>query len=64
MQSSRNTAHGLELTSTVTDALFVDRKCLGEEFIANLLESSLICNLACCEEKSKNELGNGGGGRG
>lgn len=59
MQRTRNTAHGLKLTSTVTDALFINRKCLSEEFVADFFEPGLICDLACCEEQAEDQLGDG-----
>lgn len=64
MQSPCNAAHSLELTSTVTNALFVDCKCLCKELVGYFFESSLICDLACCEEEAKDKFSYGGGGRG
>jgi len=47
MERTRNAAHSLELTSTVTDALLIYRKRLSEELVADFFEPGLVCNLAC-----------------
>lgn len=64
MQSACNTAHGLKLTTAITDALFVHRECLCEELVADLFEPSLICDLTGCEEESEDVLGDSRRGRG
>lgn len=51
VQGTRNDADGLELSSRITDRVFVDSKCLREEFVADFLEPCLICNFTAHHEQ-------------
>jgi hypothetical protein len=56
VQGTRDDADGLELSSRVTDRVFVDRECLREEFVANFLKSCLVGNFTTHDEQPKSEL--------
>jgi hypothetical protein len=53
MQGTCNDTDGLELSSRVTDCVFVDSKCLRKEFVADFLEPCLICDFTAHHEQSK-----------
>ena len=60
VQGPGDDADGLELSSGVTDRVFVDRKCLRKEFVANFLESCLVGNFTTHDEQSKSQVSTAG----
>jgi hypothetical protein len=51
VQGTCNDADGLELSPRITNRIFVDSKCLREEFVADFLEPCLICDFTAHHEQ-------------
>lgn len=69
VQSTRDDAHGLELSSGIADSFLVDSKSLREELVRDLLKAGLIGYLAAADKEAETEIGGpvagveGGNGR-
>lgn len=69
MQSARDDAHGLELSSRIADSFLIYGESLREELVCDLLEAGLVGYLAAANEEAETEIGStvtgveGGNGR-
>lgn len=60
MQGTCNDTYGLELSTRVANGVFVNRKCLSKELIAELFKTSLIGHFTAHNEQAQRQVGGAG----
>lgn len=60
VQGTCNDTYGLELSSRVTDRIFIDGKRLREEFVADFFESCLVSNFTTHHEQPEGQVSTAG----
>lgn len=56
LQCTREYTHCLKLGSAITDAIFIDRESLHEEFVGSFFEAALVSDLAAGNEETETQF--------